>query len=284
MPRAEANPNPALLVWARESAGLSVEIAAKKAGVKPERLFAWEKGDEERPTFAQLRKLANIYKRPLAIFYLAEAPLKFQPMHDFRRVADHEGQGAQSPELTMEIRKARDRRDWALDLSDDIEAEPPKIERALALTDDPEQAAIEVREFLRASLESQKTWRTQYEAFREWRLLIENAGILTFQANDVAVDEARGFSFAERPLPVAVANIKDAPRARIFTLLHEVTHILLSDGGICDLHESIEDEASRIEAFCNRVAGAVLFPRAALLSSDVVREHRRGLTAWSDDE
>jgi Zn-dependent peptidase ImmA (M78 family) len=113
---------------------------------------------------------------------------------------------------------------------------------------------------------------------------VERVGILTFQANKVTLQEARGFSIAERPMPVAVANIKDAPRGRIFTLLHEVVHILLSDGGICDLHESGADAASRIEAYCNRVAGAILFPRAALLATEIVRRHRTGDVEWSDAE
>lgn len=134
------------------------------------------------------------------------------------------------------------------------------------------------------SLEDQSAWRVDYEALKQWRLLIENTGILTFQASDAKVNEARGFSIGERPLPVAVANTKDAPRGRIFTFVHEVTHILLRYGGICDLHESDDDEPSRIEAFCNRVAGATLFPRAALLATDTVRRHRRGDMTWSDYE
>src|SRR5271165_3374648 len=103
MDRTEANPTPSVLVWARESAGLSVELAAKKAGVNADRLSAWESG-HQRPSFAQLRKLATAYKRPLAIFYLAEPPLRFHPMHDFRRFGEG-GEIGQSPELTLEIRR-----------------------------------------------------------------------------------------------------------------------------------------------------------------------------------
>jgi len=121
-------------------------------------------------------------------------------------------------------------------------------------------------------------------AFKQWRLMIEKAGILTFQANDVDTTEARGFSISDRPLPVAVANIKDAPRGRIFTLLHELAHILLKAGGICDLHESNENEGSRIEAFCNHVAGATLFPKEALLATNVIRNHKKDDVAWRDEE
>ncbi|HEX9606675.1 MAG TPA: helix-turn-helix transcriptional regulator, partial [Gemmatimonadaceae bacterium] len=47
--------NPDLLVWARETAGLSPDDAAKKIGVKPARLAEWEEG-RLRPTVTQLRK------------------------------------------------------------------------------------------------------------------------------------------------------------------------------------------------------------------------------------
>lgn len=282
MPRSEANPNPALLVWARESAGLSIEAAAKKVDIISERLSAWESG-HQRPTFAQLRKLAEIYKRPLASFYLQEPPSRFQAMHDFRRVADYGGTPP-SPELTLEIRKAHDRREWALGLFRDIETEPPAVTEIVTLQDSPEDAAARARKLLGVSTRLQAGWRDQYEAFREWRQLIEGVGILTFQATDVDVAEARGFSISERPIPVIVANIKDAPRGRIFTLLHELSHILLNDGGICDLHEAGHDAASTVEAFCNDVAGATLFPKAELLNSQTVRQHKRGDVTWSDDE
>lgn len=282
MPRVEANPNPALLVWARKSAGLPVEAAAKKIGTPAARLTAWESGDRH-PTFAQLRRLAEVYKRPLATFYLEEAPLSFQPMHDFRRVTAHGGM-PQSPELTLEIRKAHDRREWALGLFREIESDPPQVEESITRDQDPETVAARVRQFLGVSLQQQTTWRDQYEAFREWRRLIEGAGILTFQATDVEVSEARGFSISDRPIPVVVANIKDAPRARIFTLLHEVAHILLNDGGICDLHEAENDVSSRVEAFCNRVAGATLFPKLELLNTPTVRQHEKGDSSWSDKE
>lgn len=63
-----ANINPGLLVWARETAGLPRDAAAKKIGVKPARLAEWEEG-RLRPTVTQLRKAASVYKRPLAVFF-----------------------------------------------------------------------------------------------------------------------------------------------------------------------------------------------------------------------
>lgn len=282
MVKVEANPTPSVLVWAREASGLAPEVAARKVGTSPERLLAWESG-QLRPTFAQLRKLATVYRRPLAVFYLDVPPKRFAPMQDFRRAAEA-GELPNSPDLISEIRKAHDRRGWALELLEQIEERPPELRLPEPLTRDPEAASLEVRRLLNVTLDSQTTWRTDYEAFKQWRFLIERIGILTFQATEVESVEARGFSISDRPLPVAVANIKDAPRGRIFTLLHEVVHILLNNGGICDLHETGASERSRVETFCNQVAGAVLFPKDALLRSETVLRHRRGSVVWADQD
>lgn len=83
--RVEALITPALLVWARETAGFDIPTAAKKIGVQPDRLAGWEQG-QRRPSIPQLRKLANVYKRPIAVFYLPEPPAAEAVIRDFRRL------------------------------------------------------------------------------------------------------------------------------------------------------------------------------------------------------
>ncbi len=284
MAHVEALANPKLLVWARESASLTEEAVAKKIGVKAERVRAWESG-HERPSVAQLRNFAAATKRPLAVFYLAEPPHTFDALHDFRAGTGAEAPAAMSPDLAFEIRKAYDRREWALELMSDLQLNPTTFNVRLRLDEDTEIAAEEVRAALGIRTEIQSRWRVDYEAFREWRALLEHAGILTFQATDLELDEARGFSISLKPLPAVVVNIKDAYRGRIFTLLHEVTHIALNEGGICDLDDNQRRNASaKVEAYCNRVAGAVLFPKTDLLATSEVRNHRSTDMTWSDGE
>ena len=276
MKRIEATPTPAVLIWARRTAGMSPELAAQKAAIKLDQLSEWEAGSA-RPSIPQLRKLAGIYRRPLAVFYLSDAPARFEVMHDFRRL----GKGLpydKSPNLAYEIRRAFDRREWALELLEGLDESPPTFAAKAQLGANVEQVAAQLRSAIGVTVEQQGSWRFDYEAFKNWRILIERAGILTLQATGITLDEARGFSISANPLPVVVVNIKDAPRGRIFTLLHEVVHIMLSDGGICDLHDTDE------EAFCNQAAGAALFPREALLNSTIVRQHKKGDSAWSDGE
>lgn len=280
--RVEALVKPELLVWAREDAGYSQADAARKVQVKPDRLIAWETG-AAKPSIAQLRKLAGIYKRPLAVFYLSEPPKKFQAMHDFRRLPSEAG--AESPELRYQIRRASYRRQVALDLFSSLGVEPPQFSAASAVTENPELVAARLRALLAVKNQSQRGWKNEYEALNAWREGLETLGILVFHITGVEVSEARGFSLSDRPLPVVAANIKDSVRGRIFTMLHEMAHLTLDEGGLCDLEEkgARAPADQRAEVFCNHVAGAVAVPEKELANDPVVRAHGQSVE-WSDTE
>ena len=105
---------PELLVWARQSAGLRLDEAAKKSQTKPEILRQWEDG-ETKPSIPQLRKLGEVYKRPLAVFFLPEPPKDFDPQREFRRLPGVTPQN-ESPELRLALRIALFRREGAREL------------------------------------------------------------------------------------------------------------------------------------------------------------------------
>jgi Zn-dependent peptidase ImmA (M78 family) len=281
MPRVEATPNHTVLKWARENAGYTSAEIAKKLKSAEARILSWESGDA-RPTVTQLRRLAATYRRPLAFFYLPVPPHTFEAMHDFRRLPGVEM--SESPELRLEIRHAWERRDIALELFDDLGEAPIEIAiGAIALGDDADDVGREVRSWLGVTPQRQSAWgETPYTALREWRAALEGRGVLALQATGIDVDEMRGFSIAERPLPVTVANIKDAPRGRVFTFLHELVHVLLQENSLCDWREPTGTER-RVENFCNRVAAAILIPANELRSSDPVRRHERG-SQWTAGE
>src|SRR3546814_6034393 len=61
--------NPALLIWARERAGLSRDEAL----LRFRRLAEWEAG-EAGPTYPQLEQLSEAFKVPIAVFFFPEPP------------------------------------------------------------------------------------------------------------------------------------------------------------------------------------------------------------------
>lgn len=268
--------------WARETAGLTPEQAAKKIGVKPARLAEWEEGSL-RPTVDQLRKAAQVYKRPLAVFFLPTPPTQPTPLHDFRRLPA-DAPATLSPELLLEMRRARRRRAVALELLSDFDRPIPELPLRAALDDDPEELATHARTWLAVSLDEQSRWIGDFDPLNAWLTVCEARGILVFQTGEVPLEEMRGFSLNERRLPVIVLNAKDAPRGQVFTLMHEFTHLLLSQGGVCDplhvrRHARTPDE--RVEVFCNRVAGAILVPSDALLGHPLVAPIRSP-REWAD--
>ncbi|MBX6334353.1 helix-turn-helix transcriptional regulator [Candidatus Saccharibacteria bacterium] len=62
-----------MLSWARESVNVTVEEAAKRLRTTEDYYTELEDGDQH-PTLSQLRKLAALYKRPVAVFFMANPP------------------------------------------------------------------------------------------------------------------------------------------------------------------------------------------------------------------
>ena len=251
--------------------------------VDVERLTSWEAG-ERRPTIPQLRNLARVYRRPLAGFYLPEQPPDLRPPKDFRRLPG-EVAGVESPELRYELRRAVARRDFALELLAANDEEPPSPVIEATPIDSSERLGSEIRSYLGMTLAQQFRWRPPYGPFNAWRDAIESVGTLVTQLTDIEVSETRGFSISHRPLPVIAVNIKDSPNGRTFSLLQEFVHLILRQGGLCDLENEQEHPRAllRIERFCNRIAANTLMPESAFPNQSAVTNHGANIE-WSDLE
>lgn len=279
---------PEVLLWARNRINMPLDAAAKKLGVEPERLAAWERG-EDFPSISKAKDIARIYRRPLAVFYLPEPPEAIDMLHDFRRLPSTEHVDP-SPALMLEIERAEFQRSIALQLLPVSETGFAYL-NSIGLNDDPESVGDRVRQLLNITLDDQYEWKAdQYLAFRQWKEAIERLHVLVLQMSHiagerVALEEARGFSIGELALPVIMINAKDAPAGRIFTLLHEFAHLLLNVTGICDLSEVRRPttQEQRVETFCNRVAAAALMPAAAVIAQPTVQRHGNA-EEWTDDE
>lgn len=262
-PRHEADVDPKLLMWARKSARMSINTAAKKIGVPSEKLIHWESG-ESNPTVNQLWKCATVYKRPLAAFFLPEVPPLPKDFHDFRRTAHGEDDPVSS-QVEIELRRARLARETALQLSEELGEEIPQLQLHTRTNADPDKAAMKAREILGISLPSQCAWRDSRIALRHWIKAIESRGILVLQCSGISSDVMRGCSISDEPLPVILLNGGETANGRIFTLMHEFAHILIHNGGICDTVEYRGDNSSdqRVERFCNRLAAGLLVPNVS---------------------
>lgn len=279
-----ANIKPKLLEWARKKAGFSTEDAAKKIGVKEDRLINWE-GNKLQPTIKQLRKAAHVYRVPVSVLYLGEPPATFQPMRDLRRLPGA-GMRTYSPGLLREMEFAQQKRELAIELHEDIGEEIDTFELQATPQEDAEIVGQRIRQALGIAYHEQARWRDPRVGFNAWREYVEQLGVLVFQFKNVPSDEVSGFALAENRLPVIAVNRKDVFSRRVFSLMHEFSHLLLRISGTSDLDVDATrpPEDAAIEVFCNKVAAATLLPRDHFLGEDIVQARGAGMSVWSDQE
>jgi Zn-dependent peptidase ImmA (M78 family)/DNA-binding XRE family transcriptional regulator len=254
--------NPAVLRWARETSGATIEDAAKRLRIPPSAFSRWE-AEKASLTLTQARSLASYFKRPLAAFLLPEPPPESAPPSDFRILPGVRDRFDRKTRLA--IRKAQRLRSVAKEIMRAMERETSPNLRTATLSDRADQVADGERERLGIAIETQVKWQNEWRAFREWRAALEGQNILVFQF-PMPVEDARGFSLSDEEPYAIVVSSSDAVRARIFTLFHEYGHLLLHTPGVClpRLDRLPRKNEAETERWCNRFAGAFLLPESSL--------------------
>lgn len=264
--------NPEILIWARETAGLDLETAARKIELNAarglsgaDRLAAMEVGDAV-PSAPLLRRMADKYHRPILTFYLPKVPAPPQLGQDFRTLPD---QGDESNVLLATLLrdvKARQAlvRETLEDDDDAVEVE--LVGSAKGFRDAAELGTAIARaiDFDRAAYRARAKGE---DAFAYLRTLVEAKGVFVLLAGDcghwstaIEVGIFRGFAIADRLAPFIVINDQDAKSAWAFTLLHELAHLLIGETGV-----SGGTPAAGVEQLCNDAAAAVLVDRAEVV-------------------
>lgn len=257
---------PSVLEWARLEAGLSPERAAKRVRVSPDRLLAWERG-ETKPTLRQAQTLARLYHRALSIFFLPEKPSLPPLAAEYRRLPGIQP-GMESPELRLAIRVMSQRRQTAIALSEELGHPILEFTLAAHLSEPPQTVGARLRSALGVTAQEQLDWGDEWQAWRRWREAVESIGVLVFQFPKVSLQQVRGVTLPQFPLPVIGINSKEtSPGARSFTLLHELTHLALAAGHeeeVALRERRPDSDWQRVEQFAEEVAGHALIPHETL--------------------
>ena len=264
--------NPEILIWARETAGLSQEDAARKLGFRDsgvstaaQKLAAVEGGHKE-PSRPQLVKMASGYHRPLLTFYLSKPPRQGDRGTDFRTLSANRSASdeARLDALVRDI-KARQSMIRAV-LEDEAEAEPLPFVGSHRQSDGKAEVLGSLRALVDVDLSTYRVQPNPSAGFALLRRGVEASGVFVTLKGDlgnyvtaIETNVFRGFSIADNVAPFVVINDRDARSAWSFTLLHETVHLLLGQTGV-----SGEDSDNSTERFCDDVAGEFLLPTDAL--------------------
>ena len=267
--------NPEILRWARETAGLEREEAARKLQIRDaygvravDRLAALERGDTE-PTRPMLLRMAKQYHRPLVTFYMSKPPRVGRRTAGFRRLtADIPPQKGALLDAIIRDSLARQGLVRAA-LEDTEEANPLPFIGSVSQSDGEAAALGALGSLLDVTAKTFHAQPNADAAFNVLRMDVEANGIFVLLKSDlgsyhtaIETDVFRGFAIADDLAPFVVINDRDARSAWSFTLLHELVHLLLGQSGMIASYHSELDRV--VENFCDDVAGEFLLPTKTL--------------------
>ncbi|MCF7903279.1 MAG: ImmA/IrrE family metallo-endopeptidase [Candidatus Marinimicrobia bacterium] len=260
--------NTEILRWARTSLGLSLEEIGAKFKKSATEIEAWESG-ESSPTYPQLERLAHeIYKRPVAVFFFPAIPDEGSPKTDFRALPEEFLEELPSGMIKL-YRKAKL---YQLYLEELFEGEKPVDEPLIdliRLNSEPPSTTIlnQIRNRLGISIPEQSTWHSTDTAFKKWREAFEAAGIYVFK-DAFRNDGYSGFCLHDPKYPIIFVNNSMPDSRQVFTLFHELGHLLQQAGGIDfrtnEITRSFRGYYQEVEVACNRFANQFLVPEESL--------------------
>jgi len=252
---------PEVLTWARERLGYTAEaLASKRPDFK--KIAEWERG-ESRPTYRQLELLAKQLSLPVAIFFFPEPPDVPNIEETFRTLS-----AAQFAEVPPRIRKLLHKaRAFQLGLAELNDGRNPArkiVTRDLRLSVDDSVTfmAQQVRDYLGVSLSDQFKWPDVHIALKTWRKTFFDVGVTVFK-DAFRENGYGGFSLYDEEFPIIYVNNSNAGTRQVFTLFHELAHLLFHTSGMekdIAFRRPFPTGKQHIEATCNRLAAAILVP------------------------
>lgn len=253
------NINRNMLVWAYQRAGFDEEKATE---VFPE-LTLWL-SNEKVPTLSKLQKFADKFHVPFGYLFLQQAPDENIPFPMFR------GEAGRSNHFDLDVfdiaMNILNRQEWLKEYLVNNGIETCRFVGSINQGTPVNETVSRLRDIL--ELEPRWTFglRSHDVAVNILTQRLEDAGVfLTFSGivgnnthRKLNVEQCRGFTLVNDIAPYIYINSSDSKSAQMFTLIHEVAHLLL---GISAGHagEDITYNDAN-ELYCNKVAAEFLVP------------------------
>lgn len=253
-PRANMNVtiNPTILKATRQRRNMPEEVVASRLKISLEDYRSLESNEQE-VTIAEANRIAGIFKRNWTLFLLKDAPAVANFGQD-NRTANN--QKAALGYLTYEaVEEARYTLDFIVSSSEDTTNKIPQFDRA----SDPEEMAEKFREAIKAPSSVNEKMPDAKTALSFW---IEQLGKLGINVSSYRLgenDKVRAFSLFNQFKGTIVLNNEETDKGKLFSLMHELAHILIRNTGVCDLGRD------NIESFCNKFASHILIPTSRFI-------------------
>ena len=221
----------------------------------------------KKPTFRQLQDLSKFLGVPFGYMFLKRAPEKNVIQADYRTLSNKKPNMSKNLIDTITdmsakqnwVSEYRKTNGWNMIIGDSYENLHTK------------EFAKKAKSFLTLDEKWFEQQKNTAEAFKYLRNMFEENGILVMQNGIVklntnrklSLDEFRGFFLYDEYAPLIFLNSNDSYAGKIFTLIHELIHLLLKKDDIfenIDLHATDDDER-----YINQITAEFLMPEALIL-------------------
>ncbi|MFE3497158.1 ImmA/IrrE family metallo-endopeptidase [Streptomyces sp. NPDC059175] len=217
-----------------------------------------------------MENFANATHTPIGLLFLPNPPDEPVPIPDMRTMGNR-SITRPSVDLLDTIYSCQSRQDWYRDYARTHGYPDVAFVGTARVSDNPQGVAARMRSALSFEIQDRAPFASWKEALRGLIDRIENTGVLVMVNGIVGVDthrklnpqEFRGFALADKIAPLIFVNGADTKAAQIFTMVHELAHVILGESALSDaaLAKQADNDA---ELWCNRVAAEVLVPLADL--------------------
>jgi len=230
---------------------------------------------KENPTINQLAQLSHYFNIPFGYFFLTGVPANEYTVPHYR--SSNHASGRPSEELQDTIQTLRERQLWASDILKDLRGEPLAFGGTIGRQIHVEEAGAMMRRVLNLPEDWARHTPTWDGALKLLVDKTEQAGIFVV-INGVVnnnthrkldLDEFRGFVLYDQYAPFVFINNNDTTSGKIFTIAHEIAHVLTGNSASFDLR-MLMPATDPIEELCNAIAAEFLVPKRLLLRETAI--------------
>jgi len=233
-----------------------------------DQLNAWKTG-EKQPTLKQLEAMSRKTRIPFGYFLLQTPPDEDIALAEYRTVGSKKRQKP-SRELIDILDQMTAIQDW---MRDDLQREQVDVLTfvgSCSLHDSVTKIAQRIRDTLALRTNWYRKGKTAEANFNRIRNMLTQHGVLVFTGGKIGANthrtldirEFRAFTLVDTHTPLIFINTTDTANGRLFSLLHETTHVWLGENSLFNNPEWSDERVSLLEQKCNSVAAELLVPAA----------------------
>jgi len=246
------NISPQILNDLRTSSGMSEEEVAKKLNLPKSKYRNIENGVEKLST-SNLVHLADIYKRPLIAFYSFDIEKEPEMPHDYRLNRDKK--------LSNQVFLAKRKAIYLakqLQETTNIKTNLPKVN----INSTSKELADYLRDTLKVDLSILKDLQGE-TIFSFYKSIIEEKFFIPVIEHPLKTNGVRALSIYADVCAV-VLNESDTGEIKLFSLFHELCHLLRRQDGVCTVDIEKDKQNQPEERYCDEFAAYFLLPEKDL--------------------